>query len=415
MTNRIVALLTFVVIVCIIGSNSSANLYGQQQQQPNNLETVLGKALESLKKKPSGITVAQNEDAVSIPTTDTKDPNYNNYENTTFGLKIKYPKDWTFRHNVFDRISNPETIFDVGFFSPFENQVDSTSLSVNIERLDSGTTSLEKSKNQIVANLKSSYPDVKEIHTSKTTVGGKPAYKIEYLTNLIDHWEKAIDFESVANGTLYEVSILGKPEHVNKYSTNINEMINSLEFKQPQVHFEQVYDAQTSKMKKSATQTTRYVNDKCGVSLVLPKGIIATPSEFVFEDSSKTLADFQSTDDDIFSLYFAIQNAGYSGMSPSEISQGLVDYASLNPESTLIESDIGQIGGYPSYKTVYSEGSTPDDTFYTFDSTIIAHDREYRLVFEAASKAEFDKYKSAVEDMAKTIKISQPNFEGIDC
>jgi GH15 family glucan-1,4-alpha-glucosidase len=65
---------------------------------------------------------------------------------------------------------------------------------------------------------------------------------------------------------------------------------------------------------------------------------------------------------------------------------------------------------------VYSDGLPGrTDRFYTFDTLIVAYDREYRFVFEAADKAEFDKYRSTVESMAKSIRITQPNFEGINC
>ena len=42
-------------------------------------------------------------------------------------------------------------------------------------------------------------------------------------------------------------------------------------------------------------------------------------------------------------------------------------------------------------------------------------DREYRLAYEAADKVKFDKYQSTIENMAQTIKISEPKFEGINC
>ena len=46
---------------------------------------------------------------------------------------------------------------------------------------------------------------------------------------------------------------------------------------------------------------------------------------------------------------------------------------------------------------------------------IIAHDREYTLTFEETDKMEFDKYAPIEEEMINTVKITQPNFEGINC
>lgn len=47
---------------------------------------------------------------------------------------------------------------------------------------------------------------------------------------------------------------------------------------------------------------------------------------------------------------------------------------------------------------------------------IIPHDREYRINCKAANrKKEFDKYSPIVKQIANTLKISKPNFEGINC
>lgn len=46
---------------------------------------------------------------------------------------------------------------------------------------------------------------------------------------------------------------------------------------------------------------------------------------------------------------------------------------------------------------------------------IIAYDREYVVLYEAPNKIDFDKYSSIVEEMANSIKITKPNFEGVKC
>jgi hypothetical protein len=383
-------------------------LVSSAYSQSADLDSTLKKAQKSLDTKET-----ENDPKQSSGLSDS---GYKVYENLTYGVKVKYPVDWTPRHNVLDRISSPEILFDVAFFSLPENEIDTTSVSIHIEKLEPSSTTLQKYKARILANLKNSYPDIKEIITSKETIAGKPGYRMEYLINMVDHWEKSIDLESVSNGTLYEVSVLGKPEHIKKYSENIKKMIDSVEFMQPQVNFEQVFKGQVSNIKEQSSQPNRYVNQKCGVSIMLPKAWAATPSDFVSKDQSKTLADFQSADDDIFSLSIAIDKYGYYTLSPLDLSSNLRDFATLNPDSNIIESTIMQIGGFPSYKTVYSDGLPGRaDRFYTFDTLIVAYDREYRFVFEAADKAEFDKYRSTVEIMAKSIRITQPNFEGIDC
>jgi hypothetical protein len=55
------------------------------------------------------------------------------------------------------------------------------------------------------------------------------------------------------------------------------------------------------------------------------------------------------------------------------------------------------------------------DKFHEMEILMIAYDREYRLTYEEPNKEAFDKYRSIDEDMANSIKISEPKFEGINC
>jgi hypothetical protein len=53
-----------------------------------------------------------------------------------------------------------------------------------------------------------------------------------------------------------------------------------------------------------------YENEKCGVSIQYPKDWVATESNSVFEDKSRTISDFQSEEEDVLGLSFAIENMG---------------------------------------------------------------------------------------------------------
>ena len=98
-----------------------------------------------------------------------------------------------------------------------------------------------------------------------------------------------------------------------------------------------------------------YLNLECGVSIQYPTGWQATESQFVFEDKSKTLAD-QSQYDDIFTLYNVIEEIGLAEKSLAEISEFQKEFVTLNLDSIVLESDIGQINGFPSHKIIYKEG-----------------------------------------------------------
>lgn len=163
-----------------------------------------------------------------------------------------------------------------------------------------------------------------------------------------------------------------------------------------------------------------YTNEKCGVSIQYPKDWVATESDFVFEDKSKTVVDFQTEDDDINTLSFSIENIGLAKKSIAGISEWYKDYGVTSSESGIVSSEITQINGFPAHKIIYYDGlageyELQDEKFHTMEVLIIAFDREYMLLYDAPNKTDFDKYSSIVEEIAKSIKITKPNFEGINC
>ena len=163
-----------------------------------------------------------------------------------------------------------------------------------------------------------------------------------------------------------------------------------------------------------------YTNEKCGISIQYPKDWVATESDYVFEDKSKTIADFQSEDDDILGLSLAIEKLGLAKKSMAAISEWYREYGVSSSESGIVSSGIREINGFPTYEIIYYDGvageyELQDEKFHTMEVLIIAFDREYKLIYDAANKSEFDKYSSIVEEMANTIKITKPNFEGVNC
>lgn len=162
-----------------------------------------------------------------------------------------------------------------------------------------------------------------------------------------------------------------------------------------------------------------YINEKCGMSINYPKDWKVEESDFVFEDKSKTLADFDSQDADIHVLSIGIDNFGLAKKTPGELSEFMQDSATLG-ESEILSSESIQIAGFPAHKIIYTQGlpgehEFQEDKFHTMEILIIAHDREYTLTFEQPDKKGFDKHFTIVEEMANSIKINQPNFEGINC
>ncbi len=381
-------------IIAVIFSTISNSIFSFTPEE----EAVLKKAQKSLQGANSQNT-SPSPEVIS---------GYKPYRET-YGVKIMYPKDWTYRETTNDE-SSPDTIFNVNFFSPVDAKNGILLLGISIEKLKP-PESLEVYKNRILGNMKK-IPDTKEIAVTKDTLSGRLAYRIEDTGFLIDRWEKRISIYSVVKGILYEVDVFAEPELVQKYSKDIKNIIQSVQFEKPT---QSSADAQVVSIQKKPT----FSNEKCGVSIQYPKGWKAEPSEFVFEDKSKTLASFQPPDDDILQLDLAIENMGLANRSPVDISRLERDIETLG-DTTVLETDIAQINGFPSYKIVYTQGSIEKselqkDKFHNMEILIIAYDREYRLTYGEPNKEAFDKYRSIVEDMANSVKINEPKFEGINC
>jgi vesicle coat complex subunit len=144
---------------------------------------------------------------------------------------VDYPKDWEYHNSEIDKQIQPETIFSVMFSSPFEsgNGDSGASVTVYIDKLKPSTT-LDQHKNRIMKNLKEAGKDVKDISVSTTMLDGDPAYRIEDTMWFLDHWEKDISIYSIKNGKVHEISALGNPEEIGKYSEAIESMFKSVKF-----------------------------------------------------------------------------------------------------------------------------------------------------------------------------------------
>ena len=89
-------------------------------------------------------------------------------------------------------------------------------------------------------------------------------------------------------------------------------------------------------------------------------------------------------------------------------------------ESGVIRDDILEVGGFPAQKLAYFEGISgkyefQEDKSHILEINILAYDRLYQIKLEAENQDKFDKYAPFIEEIANSIKISKPNFEGINC
>ena len=149
-------------------------------------------------------------------------------------MKLKYPKDWQVQYQPTDYYESfPETIFNVALVTPEKGIFDGVIVSIKIEKLQPSTETLTEYKNRIATNLKRGDPIIKEVGVFTDTLAGEPAYRIENKIRMLDHWEKSIDLGFIKEGKLYKIEVLAKPDSIKQYSSEINNIIQSVEFKNP--------------------------------------------------------------------------------------------------------------------------------------------------------------------------------------
>lgn len=170
----------------------------------------------------------------SLPTVDAtsasfldvqSDPDYKTYENSTYHVRVDYPKNWTYFNDV--DLEAP-LIFRVIFLPPFEleNPDPSGSIAVEISE-EKNSTSLEQLKNLVIKNLEENDQVVKDVSFSATTLNGEPAYRIEG-TMWLDYWAKIIKIYAMKDGKIYTIGLDTKPEEIGKYSQSFEKMSESL-------------------------------------------------------------------------------------------------------------------------------------------------------------------------------------------
>ncbi len=168
------------------------------------------------------------------------------------------------------------------------------------------------------------------------------------------------------------------------------------------------------------TLENTYTNEKCGISINYPKDWKTENQDYKI-DTLKPIVDFIPDPDDIYNtisinLWDISDNREKTIEYLSEIFRPAEDEI----ETEVIQDDILQIGEFPAQKLAYIEGilgeyEFQEDKARVMQINILAYDKVYQIQLEAKNLENFYKYTSSVEEMANTLKISKPNFEGINC
>ena len=151
--------------------------------------------------------------------------NFQQYQNSNFGIKMQRPSDWTVAENKNYSVDNTEV---VNFSSPVSEDVTVSVDTVNSTTPTTTTTALKQYVNDsILSDLKTS-PNFKLLESNaNSTLGGNPAYSITYNDKDQDGPYKGMDIVTIKNGKAYDISYTADPDRYDSVLPTVQTMINS--------------------------------------------------------------------------------------------------------------------------------------------------------------------------------------------
>ena len=157
------------------------------------------------------------------------------YENSSYGIEIQYPANWTKDEEDTDPSDGITDI--VEFSSPFESRLDSYSetLGISIEELTDQNMTLEEYASSLITAYNETFTDFNLIESNtNSTLAGKPAYKLVYTETLEDEEDESTNLKSMEIGTiigdrLYFIEYIAEEEKYSNYLPTIEMMIDSIE------------------------------------------------------------------------------------------------------------------------------------------------------------------------------------------
>jgi eukaryotic-like serine/threonine-protein kinase len=146
------------------------------------------------------------------------------YENSTYGITIKYPHDWA----IIGSAGIEDTDVDiVTFLSP--NQNDNTIVDVHQDRLGNSSINMDSYLSSIISIYKTDLHDFKVIESNtNSSMVGKNAYKLIYTYTTGDGFRmKDMETGTIIGNKVYYIIYDGKESLFDKYMPIVQTMIAS--------------------------------------------------------------------------------------------------------------------------------------------------------------------------------------------
>ncbi len=138
------------------------------------------------------------------------------YDNSTQGIKIDYPKDWTV-----------VTQFGLGFFSPKENDSDTFREGLIVSKGPHGNESIDTLAAGVLKIYNSSLPSFKLIESKGLTIHGNPAQNLIYTFNPGNGTIKVLESGATENNSIYIFQYRAQENKFDSYLPTIQKMIDS--------------------------------------------------------------------------------------------------------------------------------------------------------------------------------------------
>ena len=175
------------------------------------LVLIIGCATESPESKLPP-KIKQSESAKIIPS------DFLTYENSDYGIKIKYPSDW-------QQTENEDVI--VAFLSRKTDASEAVqeNLGLTMNDLAGQGLTLQKYNEIAIEQLKQTFPDIKIIESGSTVLSNNPAYKVVFTASNL----KFMQAWTIKNDLAYVWSFVSTKSSYSDYLGTIQTMLDSFE------------------------------------------------------------------------------------------------------------------------------------------------------------------------------------------
>ncbi|MFN9557577.1 MAG: protein kinase domain-containing protein [Dolichospermum sp.] len=155
----------------------------------------------------------------------TKKDDFNVYENSQYGIKIKYPKTWERQD-----LENPITAEVVTFISPKQSDTDNfqEKVTISVDKFSGRLDDLQKSSIQEINNTVSG---AKILDKSVTTLANKEASQLVFTGKNGQDILKNMQVVTLIGDKAYTITYTAKIDDYDQFVETADKMINSLEIK----------------------------------------------------------------------------------------------------------------------------------------------------------------------------------------